>query len=66
MICPICENEGKKSMVKFIGHKLEQLPWDYDESGHIIEREINVRIECSNGHKTDARLRGVLDKAEQV
>lgn len=66
MICPICEVEGKKSRVKFIGHQLEEPPWDYDEEGVIIERQINVRIECSNGHRTDARLKGVLEKAEQV
>lgn len=66
MICPICEKEGKKSRVKFVGHKLDEKLWDYDEDGNVIERAINVRIECSEGHQTDARLRGILDKAEQV
>ena len=66
MKCPICEKEGKTSRVKFIGHHLDEIPWDYDEDGTLMERAINVRIECSEGHKTDAQLRGVLDKAQQA
>ena len=67
MICPICKEEGMKSKVKFIGHKEDvgQL-WDYDEQGNVIERAINVRIECDRGHQTDAQLRGLIDRAEQV
>jgi hypothetical protein len=66
MICPVCQDQGKKSQVKFIGHRIADMPWDYDEQGHVIERAINVRIECSEGHQTDARLKGILDKAEQI
>lgn len=66
MKCPICEEEGKTSMVKFIGHHVAEMPWDYDKEGNLMERVINVRIECSEGHQTDARLKGILDKAEQV
>lgn len=67
MICPICKEEGQKSKVKFIGSKedIEQL-WDYDEQGHVIERQISVKIECDRGHQTNANLRGILDKAEQI
>lgn len=67
MICPICKSEGMKSKVKFIGHREDVgALWDYDEQGNVIERQISVKIECDRGHKTDAQLRGLLDKAKQV
>lgn len=66
MICRTCKEQGKKSMVKFIDHKTIDQLWDFDNEGNMIERAVNVRIECSEGHQTDARVRGVLDKAEQV
>lgn len=68
LICPICKEQGLKSKVKFIGNNdkaIEQL-WDYDEEGNVIERQISVTIECDRGHQTDAQLRGILEKAEQI
>jgi len=67
LVCPICRETGIKSKVRFIGQEepVVQL-WDYDENGRIIEREINVLIECDRGHKTSARLKGELDKAKQI
>lgn len=66
MICPICQEQGQKSKVRFIGTKKEVEPlWDYDEEGRVIERIITVKIVCDRGHETDAKLMGHLDKAEQ-
>lgn len=67
MICPICHEQGLKSKLKFIGQEKEPGPlWNYDEEGHVIERAINVRVECDRGHQTNAQLTGVLDKAKQL
>jgi hypothetical protein len=39
MICPVCQEQGKKSMVKFIGHRIADNPWDYDKEGVLDKAE---------------------------
>lgn len=67
LVCPTCKDQGLKSKVRFVGdNRAIEPPWDYDEEGNIIERQIRVSIECDKGHITNALLRGILEKARQI
>jgi hypothetical protein len=63
MICPICEQEGKKSKV-YGGHGMRTLmycqPW-YDEEGKYHDHDSNVSTtewRCSNNHQWTERISG--------